>query len=664
MGAKKLNHLKKRTVTVEDLYELKSVYNPQISPDGKSVVYTVRETKKIENDYETQLFMLDLETKKTKQLTYYKGNNHSPAWSPDGRWIAFLSDRSQTVQLYLLAATGGEAEALTDCEKGVSNPVWSPYSDEIMFSTKVEEKAVRVEQNHEHPQPYEVERLLYKSDASGYLKGEYTQVAVVKLKNKEVTFLTDGPYHHSVGCWAPDANSIVFCSSRGENPDLSLTMDVFILHRDTKKLTSITAETGYFHQVSWSPDGSYIAYIGNERTYGSASMNDIYIYQVSNQKTACITAGIDLEIGDMVAGDFHFGRTAAGIMWSSKEEFYFVVSEKGSVGIYKGNVNGKLDSVLMDNAHVYGVSVVPNGEEAIVAISTFTHPGDLYSLNLKTEELVKLTNVNDSFLKHVQLTEAESFCATARDGIHIHSWVVKAAAANDVSPTILEIHGGPHLMYGHTFMFEFQVLASKGFNILFSNPRGGRGYGQAFTDAVRGDYGGMDYMDLMAVTDEAINRYSYINEDKIGVTGGSYGGFMTNWIVGSTNRFKAAVTQRSISNWTSFYGVSDIGYYFTEWELKADIYENPEKLWNHSPLRLAENVKTPLLILHSEQDYRCPIEQAEQLYVALKRKDKEVEFIRFPQSNHELSRSGKPNLRTARLKYLTSWFKRYLQQSK
>jgi dipeptidyl aminopeptidase/acylaminoacyl peptidase len=298
-----------------------------------------------------------------------------------------------------------------------------------------------------------------------------------------------------------------------------------------------------------------------------------------------------------------------------------------------------------------------------VAISTFTHPGDLYSLNLKTEELVKLTNVNDSFLKHVQLTQAESFYATSTDGIHIHSWVVKAAATNHGSPTILEIHGGPHLMYGHTFMLEFQVLASKGFNILFSNPRGGRGYGQAFTDAVRGDYGGMDYTDLMAVTDEAVKRYPYINEDKLGVTGGSYGGFMTNWIVGSTNRFKAAVTQRSISNWTSFYGVSDIGYYFTEWELKADIYENPEKLWNHSPLRLAENVKTPLLILHSEQDYRCPIEQAEQLYVALKRKNKEVEFIRFPQSNHELSRSGKPNLRTARLKYLTSWFKRYLKQS-
>lgn len=210
-------------------------------------------------------------------------------------------------------------------------------------------------------------------------------------------------------------------------------------------------------------------------------------------------------------------------------------------------------------------------------------------------------------------------------------------------------------MYGYGFFFEFQLLASKGYAVIYTNPRGGEGFGQEFVKAVNGDYGGMDYQDLLTWTDVAIAQ-GYIDENKIGVTGGSYGGFMTNWIVGHTQRYAAAVTLRSISNWLSFHGVSDIGYTFIERELYADVWKDTQKLWDFSPLKYVDNVTTPLMVMHSENDMRCPIEQGEQFYVALKKRKREVEMVRFPGSNHELSRSGRPVLRVARLNHLLRWF--------
>lgn len=219
------------------------------------------------------------------------------------------------------------------------------------------------------------------------------------------------------------------------------------------------------------------------------------------------------------------------------------------------------------------------------------------------------------------------------------------------------------MMYGNSFMHEFQLLAAKGYAVLYTNPRGSQGYGQAFVNGCRGDYGGGDYEDLMAGVDAALKTYGFIDEERLLVTGGSYGGFMTNWIVGKTDRFKAAVTQRSISNWQSFYGVSDIGYFFTKWEVGSDLDENPDKLWHHSPLNYVDQIETPLLILHSENDLRCPIEQGEQLYVALKHRQKKTMFVRFPDSDHNLSRSGHPELRVERLKHIAGWFDTHLGES-
>ena len=229
------------------------------------------------------------------------------------------------------------------------------------------------------------------------------------------------------------------------------------------------------------------------------------------------------------------------------------------------------------------------------------------------------------------------------------------------TPMVVNIHGGPHTFYANTFFHEMQVFASLGYAVLYVNPRGSHSYSQEFVDAVRGDYGNGDYKDIMAAVDFILEKHDFIDEDNLFVTGGSYGGFMTNWIVGHTNRFKAAVTQRSISNWISFRGVSDIGYYFTDWQIKAGI-DDLDTLWKHSPLKYVDDVETPLLILHSEYDFRCPIEQAEQLYTELKYREKETQFVRFKEADHNLSRTGAPHLRVARLEYMTNWFNKYLEQ--
>src|SRR5699024_5965425 len=252
------------------------------------------------------------------------------------------------------------------------------------------------------------------------------------------------------------------------------------------------------------------------------------------------------------------------------------------------------------------------------------------------KKLTRLTDANREFLDDVQLSEPETLTFKADDGWDIQGWLLRPYGFEEDKqyPFILEVHGGPHAMYGQTFFHEMQLLAAKGYVVLYTNPRGSHGYGQEFVNACREDYGGKDYSDLMRAVDFVLEEYDFIDEDRLGVTGGSYGGFMTNWIVGHTHRFKAAVTQRCISNWLSFYGVSDLGYFFTIWELGKNLLGDRADLWDFSPLRYAENIETPLLIVHGEKDFRCPIEQGEQMFVTLKHLRKEVEFVRFPDANH------------------------------
>ncbi|WP_066067265.1 S9 family peptidase [Neobacillus soli] len=652
----------KRGMESADLFQLKSVVNPQFSPDGKSFVYVQTTIDKEADEYQAHLFYQTLEKDgQPVQWTFGKGRNHAPRWSPDGTELAFLSNRSGKNQIYLLNVNGGEARQVTFLPSGVSNPVWSPDGTKLAFTTSLKSTGTIFDKEEEKkqakPVPLEVTKMRYKSDSAGFWQGDFKQIAMVDVLSGELTQLTDGEYDVNLYCWSPDGKNLAVGADLSEDADLSFTYDVYFLNVESKEFTPVTDGSGYFGNVSWSPDGNYLGMFGHGREFENATQPKIWLYEVHTGKFSCLTSDWDVAVGDYMVGDFQQGAASPGLLWTSNSQgFYFLASEQGNTNIYYGSVTGKIEPVYVGEQHVYGLSLHSESGRALVAISTPTEIGDLYLLPLiGNPSLEKLTHANK--LMDMVLSKPEPIEFEGAKGQTIHGWLMKPVGfeAGKKYPLLLEIHGGPHAMYGNTYMNEFQILAAQGYAVLYVNPRGSHGYGQEFVNAVRGDYGGGDYQDLMLAVDYVLEKYEFIDESRLGVTGGSYGGFMTNWIVGHTNRFKAAVTQRSISNWISFYGVSDIGYYFTEWQIAADLSDLPT-LWKHSPLAYVEKVETPLLILHSEKDFRCPIEQAEQLFIALKRLGKQAKFVRFPEENHELSRSGRPSLRIGRLNYIGNWF--------
>jgi dipeptidyl aminopeptidase/acylaminoacyl peptidase len=656
---------KKRGIQSTDIYKLKSVNQPQFSPDGERFLFIQTEIDEKEKEYRSHVFLSDHRGENIRQYTNGKVRDSVAAWSPDGRAISFLSNRSGKQEVFLMDPSGGEPRQLTHTANGVNQYSWSPDSKSILISLSVgKDDSLEVEKKEEKKplEPMVVEKLFYKSDATGFFNHKYSQVALVNVATSEITILTDGKFNYTIGSVSPDGKRIALFSNPSENADYELTSDLYLLSLEDKTLEKIT-NGGNFNQASWSPDGTYLSFIGHEKEYKSATLSRIWLYNLTSEELICLTKEWDVQVGDVAIGDFHFGNVARGLIWTEDSQgFYFVASDQGSTAAYYGNVEGLIYPVLLGDQHVYSLTVDVRTHRAIAGVSTPTNPGDLYWFDLNEGEKKQLTFVNDVFLEEVELAPAEAITFKAEDGWDIHGWLMKPVGFEEGQkvPLILEIHGGPHAMYANTYFHEFQVLAAKGYAVLFTNPRGSDGYGQGFVDAVRGDYGGKDYLDLMSAVDYVLGNYDFVDETRLGVTGGSYGGFMTNWIVGHTNRFKAAVTQRSICNWISFYGVSDIGYFFAEWEVLRDETYNPERLWNHSPLKYANNIETPLLILHGEKDYRCPIEQAEQLYVTLKHNKKKTKFVRFPEANHELSRSGNPNLRIHRLDHIVGWFDEYL----
>ncbi|WP_164669659.1 S9 family peptidase [Virgibacillus doumboii] len=660
----------KRPLTADDLTEIEIYSDPQFTPEGNGYSFvstTVNEKK----EYQSQLFFHTLNEDAPTQWTFDEAKNSNPRYSPDGKKLVFQSSRSGVPQLWLLHTDGGEAKQITTFKNGAMNPTWSKDGKYIIFSASLENgddvndqseqsKEERQEEKEEKSkQPLVINRLKYKSDAQGFLDEKRSQIVLFDVANESFSQLTTTDANHNFEDISPEGNTLLFSANLSDDSDYELTNDLYLMDLSTRKTTKLTEGKGVIGDASFSPDGTKIACLGHEYAYQGATLDQLYIVDVKSGERECLSGDWDFQLGDSMIGDTRLGLSTTGPVWDKDgDKLYLLGTEYGATGLYQVNLNGNLAILYKEDNHVFGFSY--NDGKFILGISTPTNPCNFYQL--EDGKLTQLTDANSEFLSKVSLSEPETLIYKAEDGWEIQGWLLRPYGfeKGEKYPFVLEVHGGPHAMYGQTFFHELQLLAAKGYVVLYTNPRGSHGYGQAFVDACREDYGGKDYTDLMSAVDYVLENYDFINEKRLGVTGGSYGGFMTNWIVGHTNRFKAAVTQRCISNWLSFYGVSDIGYFFTKWELGKDLLEDPQKLWDLSPLKYAENVETPLLIVHGEQDLRCPIEQGEQMYVALKHLRKEVEFVRFPGANHELSRSGKPEMRIARLEHITGWFEKYL----
>lgn len=341
---------------------------------------------------------------------------------------------------------------------------------------------------------------------------------------------------------------------------------------------------------------------------------------------------------------------------------YFLASDSGSTHIHRVPAGGGEVSRLTEGRfRISGLSISPDGSKLAYIKATATNPGDLYVSNADGSNEQRLTGVNEEILSGIALSEPEPFWVESEDGSKVQAWTLKPPGFDESTryPMILQIHGGPHAMYAEAFMHEFQLLAAHGYVVVYCNPRGSSGYGEPFTRDTHLRWGETDMPDVMAVVDHVIEQ-GYIDESRMGITGGSYGGYMTLWVIGHTDRFKAAVTQRCVSNLFSFYGTSDVGWTLIGYEFGGPAWERREHYMQYSPITYVENMTTPLLIIHSERDFRCPIEQAEQVFISLKKLGREVEFVRFPDENHNLSRSGKPKHRIERLEHILRWFDGHL----
>ncbi|MEQ5999725.1 S9 family peptidase [Bacillus amyloliquefaciens] len=657
----------KKLITEEDIATLVSVTDPQYAPDGRRAAYVRTTVNHKRDSYSSAIMVYDTESGISNPWTFGDNRNTSPRWSPDGRRLAFVSDRENGIpQLYIIDAAGGEAEQAADIPWGVSDPIWAPDGRSVLVSvslTSAERADEKEKKKHDEYEPVDIQSLTYKRDGKGLLNGSWAQLVLIHLETGEIQQLTDHEADHYDAAFSPDGRQLAFTANLYEPGDAGKPSDVYLMNLADGSLKQITPHRGSFGSCVFSPDGSYIAMLGHENEFRNATLEKAWLYDVKTERLSCLTDMLDVHLSDALIADSIIGGVTPRPVWTNDGQgFYVLGSEQGSTGIYYISIDGLVYPIRLEEEYVNGFAFHPDQKSCIAVIAKPAQPSELYSISLEDGEEKQLTFDNDRFIEERIISVPEKLQYETKDGLTVNGWFLKPAVFEEAQtyPLILYIHGGPHMMYGHTYFHEFQVLAAQGYAVVYVNPRGSHGYGQDFVNRVRGDYGGGDYRDVMQAVDEAVQAYPFIDSGRLGVTGGSYGGFMTNWIVGQTDRFKAAVTQRSISNWFSFHGVSDIGFFFTDWQLGHDLFEEADKLWDRSPVKYASRVSTPLLILHGERDDRCPIEQAEQLFTALKKLNKTTSFIRFPKATHELSRSGHPEQRMKRIRYICSWFDDYL----
>ncbi|HEW64311.1 prolyl oligopeptidase family serine peptidase [Fervidicoccus fontis] len=640
---------------IEDLEKITFVSDPKISPDGKKVAFVTTKPSISDNKYYSKLWIYDIE----KDEYYHVTNgpsDFSPFWTGDSNKILFLSRRSikeneEGLELWVLDLKNKtEPRLVFKYEKGFQIFGHHPSKDKVLISLPTLKKKEEIKIIDEVP---------FWFNGQGYIYGERNALYFLDLNNGNLEKLTEGNEEIGFAQISPDGKKIAYISA--EDHMRPYKTDIKLINLQTGEVTKLTQGQFSIEDLAWDPNSSKIAFRASDFTHGLNSHIKLWIMDLSSGQIKKITLS-DWDIANNMNSDVRGPSSQGKLQWSEKW-LYFPFNRGRIVSLYRTDGIGRIEPAVEGEFTVEDFTSFK--DRVALTIMSSTRPAELYIYENK--ELRKVTSFNDEVIEKAKIQAPEYFRFTASDGNIIDGWVLKPTTFKEGEkyPAILYIHGGPATAYGESFMHEFHVLSDAGFAVIYFNPRGSAGYTEDFKD-MRGKYGTRDYQDLMEGLDYAIKNFSFIDENRLGVAGGSYGGFMTNWIIGHTNRFKAAVTQRSISNWISFYGTSDIGYYFAEDQIGGDLGKDLwtgnliEVYWDRSPLKYVNNVKTPTLILHSDEDYRCWIDQAYQLFTALKLKGVETKLVIFPGENHELSRKGKPKNRVERLNQIVSWFKKYL----
>ena len=643
-------------VQAVDYHEIARPVDPQLAPDGERVAFVRREPRDGDSEERTVYVADTAGESGARRYTLADGVDAEPRWSPSGDRLAFTSTRGGDdgrQQLWVLPTGGGEARQVTEVVGGVSQIAWGPDGDRIAFVQSVDDAdrdadrdlAVDAEYESGESDPRVIEDTVYRT-AQQYSDGARSQVYVVDVETDEVTRVTDGEHDHSSPAWA-DAETLYFVADRvGSDPDDSDEYDIVAYDTATGETTGVHRAGGWPGPLAVTASHEIVhTHTDPDRT--TIRQTGLHVYDRETDEDRELTADLDRTVGYEATPE-----------WGPDEEsVYFTTPDEGATALWRAPGDGSASPAkVYRGGAVAGATV---GETTVVARSEWDHPGDLFVVG--GEEERRLTRLNESYLAETAVSEPESISFESEQG-EVEGWVLTPPEFDETEtyPLAVEVHGGPHVMWttAGTMWHEFQTLAARGYVVFWSNPRGSTGYGEAYQAAISRDWGAVTLTDVLAGVDEVTER-SYVDETNVFLTGGSFGGFMTAWAVGQTDRFRAAVAQRGVYDLTGFYGSTDGAYKLVEGEYDTTPWEEPAFLWEQSPVGHAADVETPTLVVHSDEDYRTPANTAELFYRILRKHGVDTRMVRYPREGHELSRSGEPDHVVDRVERIVRWFDGY-----
>lgn len=670
-----------RSITERDLLAFHWVADPQMSPDGSHVAYTLVSVNDRDNRYETALWMISTDGRGMPQRLTTGPRDGFPRWAPDGRTLAFARalDDTSGQQMYLLSLAGGEPRKLTDLAKGAGPAVWAPDGHTIAFTSvslprdtaaSMRDSAAKKMLSDVHV----ITRAEYRSNDRGWLDpSRHEHIWRVDVEPGRdgpapARQLTFGRYDEDGPAWSHDGSRILFVSDRVDEPYyVNPDADIYTVPAGGGEITKTVDIDGPIRGAVVSPDGQDIAFAGwiNPAHRQSYTQSVVFVFRHGTAEQ--LTRGGDAEVGSGLTGDQHPPRGGAGsspLIWAADGgSVISAMTAHGRSNLIRFDLaSRRADSLTTGDHDIVAYTATPDAQRFALTISDGTHVGDLYTLDAASRTLTQLTHVNDSLWSGLHLSSPERISYRSFDGTMIDAWIYKPPDFNPGTkyPLILNIHGGPHAAYGDTFFHEAAVMAARGYVVLDPNPRGSTSYGEHFGNVIQYNYPGDDYRDLMIGVDTLLAR-GYVDRQRLGVTGGSGGGLLTNWVVGHTHRFAAAVSMRSIADWAAWWYTADFTLFTPSW-FREPPFRDPQDYARRSPITYIEQVTTPLMLIEGEADSRTPSGSGGMtMFRALKALHRPTVMVSFPGETHELSRSGRPRHRVERLEHILNWFDKYLQ---